>query len=110
MEAIYVLLGASVAIAGSFWVSRREVRRNHRIRLHDQLLPEVLSREPNGEIQGSRTLPVVRSATIAGRKDRHLAQDLQTAVRELIGSDVPHHYEDAIGWAESSYGSGSKST
>jgi hypothetical protein len=98
MEAMYVLLGALVGIFGSVWVSRREVRREHRIRLYDELLPRVLSREPNGDISWDRTLPVVRSATIGGRKDRRLALAVQETVGDLVQSDIPHHFDPNIGW------------
>jgi hypothetical protein len=85
-------IGATAGAGASLFTSRREMTRAQRIRMYDELLPPVLERlEKNAEQyrRGGRDgrgvpigvgrpalQPLVRAATIAGRRERRRAEEL----------------------------------
>ena len=89
-------LGGVLAVGGSVWAARREVRRTARIKLYAELLPRI-EEQMNGfgllggraGIEGDRPMiktinEMKRTALLAGKPDHDLAYQL---VKELTPSD-----------------------
>ena len=82
------ILAAVLAVVGSIWVARRQVRRDSRIKLYKELLPQIQEYMSVGfgllDREGSeRDRPMIDSlnelrqtAELAGKKDLKLADDL----------------------------------
>lgn len=83
------LIGGALALAGSIWTTRRELIRGTRVRLFDELLPEVMglwsarvghpSRDP-GLVEAVRRM--TRAGIIAGRRDRKRTSRIDVLVGE----------------------------
>lgn len=88
--------GGVLAVGGSVWVARREVRRTARIKLYDELLPRIKEQMSGfgllggrAGVEGDRPLikilnEMTRTALLAGKRDHDITRQL---IRDLSPSD-----------------------